>query len=114
LLEAARESIWLNTLLGDFGIQTPDPIMIHYDNESSIRLARNPVLHSRTKHISVHYHFAREQLENGAINVTYISTRDQLADLFTKPLIKPLFEHFRQGLLIISSSEALQQIELVQ
>jgi hypothetical protein len=92
-LEAARESIWLNTLLGDFGIQTPDPIMIHF---------------------SVHYHFAREQLENGAINVTYISTRDQLADLFTKPLIKPLFEHFRQGLLIISSSEALQQIELVQ
>ena len=74
LSEAAREAVWLRTLLGDYGLMSEEPILINCDNESSIRLARNPVFHSKTKHIIVHYHFAREKPDNGKINVTYIPT----------------------------------------
>jgi len=58
-----------------------------YDNLSSIQLARNPVFHTRTKHIEVHYHFIREKVLAGEIDVVYVSTiEDQAADIFTKAL----------------------------
>lgn len=107
LSEAAREAVWLRTLLGDYRLESQEPILINCDNECSIRLARNPVFHSKTKHFTVHYHFAREKLDNGEINVTYIPTGEQLADLFTKPLGKSLFEKFRNKLQILSSAEAI-------
>jgi hypothetical protein len=109
LSEAAREAVWLKALMRDLGVESKEPLMLHCDNESSIKLARNPVFHSKTKHITVHYHFAREQLESGEINVTYIPTAEQLADFFTKPLNKPLFDRFRAALQIVSSAEALER-----
>ena len=65
LSEAPREAGWLRTLLGDYGYESQEPILINCDNESSIPLAQNPVFHSNTKHITVHYHFAREKLDSG-------------------------------------------------
>ena len=53
---AACEVAWLLTLLGDWGVQVDEQVVIHCDNLSSIQLARNPVFHARTKHIEVHYH----------------------------------------------------------
>jgi hypothetical protein len=104
--EATRETVWLNTLLDDFGVKSPEPALLHCDNESSIKIARNPVFHSKTKHITVHYHFTREKLESGEIRLTYIPTGEQVADLFTKPLGRPLFEKFRTNLQVMSAQEA--------
>jgi hypothetical protein len=91
------------------GVDSEEPLMLRCDNESSIKLARNPVFHSKTKHITVHYHFAREQLESGEINVTYIPTTEQLADFFIKPLNKLLFDKFRTTLQIVSTAKALER-----
>ena len=55
--------------MSDLGVLVQGPITIHCNNESSIRLARNPIYHAKTKHISVHYHFAREKLESGEMIV---------------------------------------------
>lgn len=66
------------------------------DNQSAIRLVRNPEFHQRTKHIDVKYNFIREQQEKGRIDVKYIATEEQLADIFTKPLPGPRFAMLRE------------------
>ena len=78
------------------------------DNESSIKLSSNPVFHRRTKHIEVHYHFVREKVLSKEIELKKIHTKEQLADIFTKALEKPLFEKFREGLGLMKREHALK------
>ena len=92
---AACEVAWLQMLLGDLGIQVQVPVVIHCDNLSSIQLARNPVFHARTKHIEVHYHFVRERVLAGDIDLTYVRTDEQVADIFTKALGAEKLRRFR-------------------
>ncbi len=83
---AACEVAWLRKLLGDLGLHVDRQVVIYCDNLSSIQLARNPVFHARTKHIEVHYHFLREKVLACQIDFIYVSTEDQVADIFTKVL----------------------------
>jgi hypothetical protein len=76
----------LKRLLKDLHEEVSDPMMIYWDNLSSIQLAKNPVFHARTKHIEVHYHFIRERVLSGEVELTYVPTNRQIADIFTKPL----------------------------
>jgi hypothetical protein len=108
LSEATRETVWLQNLLSDLDASPTQPVQILCDNESSIRLAHNPVFHSKTKHIIVHYHFTREKIESGDISVAYVPTGEQRADLLTKPLGKLLFEKFRDELQICSFTKVSQ------
>jgi len=78
--------VWLRNLLGDLQVLVDNPVRIYCDNLSSIQLARNPVFHARTKHIEVHYHFIREKVLIGEIDLVFISTQNQAADIFTKAL----------------------------
>ncbi|MCO5604544.1 hypothetical protein L7F22_058711 [Adiantum nelumboides] len=80
---AACEVAWLELLLGELGIQVKRPIVIHCNNISSIQLARNPVFHARTE---VHYHFIRERVLDGSIDLTFVRTDEQVGDIFTKAL----------------------------
>ena len=83
---AACEVAWLNKLLHDFGLQVHRKVVLYCDNLSSIQLARNPVFHARTKHIKVHYHFIQEKVLSGEIDLEYVNTKEQVADIFTKAL----------------------------
>lgn len=65
---------------------------IHADNTGAIELARNPRIHDRSKHIDVHYHYTREQLELGCFKLLYVPTENNLADILTKGLPKPTHE----------------------
>ena len=65
---------------------------------SSIYLARNPVFHARTKHIEVHYHFIRERVQAGEIDLQHVSTNLQVADIFTKALGIDKLGQFASGL----------------
>lgn len=85
----------MQMLLADLGIQVQVPVVIHCDNLSSIQLARNPVFHARTKHIEVHYHFVRERVLDGDIDLTYVGTDEQVADIFTKALGAEKLRRFR-------------------
>ena len=105
LSDSARETIWLMSLLKDLGFKKLNPVTTFCENESSIKLAYNPVFISRTKHITTHYHFVREKVASGEIQVLHVPTIEQTADLLTKPLGKLLFEKFRDALQITSSKD---------
>jgi hypothetical protein len=88
--------------LRDYGYKlTKVPLLC--DNESAIRMADNPVEHSRTKHIAIRYHFLRDHQQKGDIEISYINTKDQLADIFTKPLDEQTFTKLRHELNILDS-----------
>ncbi|MCO5612236.1 hypothetical protein L7F22_066500 [Adiantum nelumboides] len=73
---AACEVAWLEMLLQYLEIQVQDPVVIYCDNLNSIELARNPVFHAHTKHIEVHYHFIKERVLDGNIDLAYVGTED--------------------------------------
>jgi uncharacterized beta-barrel protein YwiB (DUF1934 family) len=86
----------------DYGYKlTKVPLLC--DNESAIKMADNPVEHSRTKHIVIRYHFLRDHQQKGDIEISYINTKDQLADIFTKPLDEQTFTKLRHELNILDS-----------
>jgi hypothetical protein len=71
------------------------------DNESAICMTDNPIEHSRTKHIDIRYHFLRDHQQKGDIEIAYVSTHNQLADIFTKPLDDNTFSKLRNELNIL-------------
>lgn len=83
-----RESVWLRKLLKGIGCQYADTIKILIDNQSAIKLIKNPEFHKRTKHIDIRYNFIREKYESKEINVHYVPSKLQYADILTKPLCK--------------------------
>ena len=69
--------------------------MLLVDNQGAIGLAKNPVLHQRTKHIDIRYHFIRERVKGGDVQPVYVSTKEQWADLLTKALDANRIEYLR-------------------
>jgi hypothetical protein len=89
--------------LQDFQIKCSSPIPIMCDNTSAISISKNPAMHSKTKHIPIKYHFLREQVLEKKLKLEYVSSKDQVADIFTKPLPREAFESLRQKLGVISA-----------
>lgn len=95
LSQAAQECIWLEQLLNDLGVDAT-PVVILEDNQGAIAIAKNPIDHSSTKHIDIHYHYHyRECVQNGQIQLQYCPTNDMKADILTKPLTRQKFEYLR-------------------
>ena len=90
--------------LADLEVKYVDPIPLHCDNTSTISMSKNPVLHSKIKHIPIKYHFLRENVTNIVVQLNFIPSTEQIVDIFTKPLPKTQFEYLRQNLGIISFS----------
>ncbi|GJX83980.1 hypothetical protein Tco_0333461 [Tanacetum coccineum] len=96
--------------LTDYGFQF-NKIPLYCDNKSAIALCCNNVQHSRAKHIDVRYHFIKEQVENGIVELYFIRTEYQLADIFTKPLPRERFNFLIEKLGIRSmTSEMLKRL----
>ncbi|KAI3816802.1 hypothetical protein L1987_16507 [Smallanthus sonchifolius] len=83
---AAQECTWLVQLLEELHQKVTYQVKLMCDNVSAIKLAKNPVFHARTKHIEVHYHFIREKVLKGEIEMVQVGTKEQVADLFTNGL----------------------------
>eukprot|EP00253_Pinus_taeda_P011776 PITA_11776 len=86
LCAAACEVAWLYRLLQDVGEEQTEATVINCDNQSSNKLAYNPVFHKNTKHIYTQFHFLRERVQSKEICVEYCNSCDSMADIFTKPL----------------------------
>ena len=82
-------------------VQVSNPTTIFCDNISSIQLVKNPVYHTRTKHIEVHYHFACERVLSGEVKLMYVPTDRQSADIFTKPLVLNKLWQFSNALSLL-------------
>jgi len=72
--------------MSDLRFKMNAPIKIYEDNQAAICLAKNPTNHRKTKHIDLKYHFIRDQIINGKIELQYCQSTEMLADIFTKPL----------------------------
>ncbi|CAM8882206.1 unnamed protein product [Rhodiola kirilowii] len=86
LAGACGEALWLVRLLIDLGVPVSKPIYTYCDNQAALHIARNPVFHERTKHVEIDCHFVRHHVNSGFLLPAPISTVEQPADLFTKPL----------------------------
>ncbi|GKC43383.1 hypothetical protein Tco_1061105 [Tanacetum coccineum] len=82
--------LWMKSQLTDYDI-IYKKVPIFYDNINDIAISNNPVLYSRTKHIDIRYHFIRDHILKGDIELHFIPTQYQLANIFTKPLDEPTF-----------------------
>ncbi|GKE73460.1 hypothetical protein Tco_1535501 [Tanacetum coccineum] len=82
--------LWMRSQLTDYGFKF-NKIPLYCDNKSAIALCCNNVQHSRAKHIDIRYHFIKEKLENGIVELYFFRTEYQLADIFTKPLPRERF-----------------------
>ena len=91
---AAKEAIWLRTFINEIRGGEKGPLTIMGDNQGAIALAKDNKFHSRTKHIDLRYHFIREAVDEKKIAMKYIPTSDNVADIFTKALVKPKFKEF--------------------
>jgi hypothetical protein len=89
--------------LTDIQVEYDEPIPIYCHNTSVINISKNPVMHSKTKHIPIKYHFLWEQVAEKKIRVEYVGTKEQVADIFTKPLPLESFEYLHQRLGVIST-----------
>lgn len=102
---ATKEAVWLRRLLHSIGYPQKAPTPLFGDNQSAIRLVKNPEYHKRTKHIDIQYHYIREKFEAGEIDITYIHTTQQIADIMTKPLPRDKFELLRSYLPMASLND---------
>ena len=96
--------LWIKQQLSDFGVALHN-IPIFYDNTSAINITKNPVQHSRTKHIEIRHHFIRDHALKGDICIENVDTLNQLAHIFTKPLNENQFCKIRRELGMIDVND---------
>ena len=95
--------------LKDYGVSYKN-VPIFCDNESAIKIAKNPVDHPRTKLIDTRYHFLRDHVQKGEIAIDHVGTDAQLADIFTKPLDEARFCQLRRELGILELDSILWKL----
>jgi len=84
----------------DYGVKL-EKVPLYCDNTSAINLTKNPIQHSKTKHIEIRHHFIRDHIQKGDIEIMFLKTENQLVDLFTKSLARDRFNKLRIELDII-------------
>ena len=98
LTAATQDAVWLRLLLSDLKVALDEPTLLMEDNQGAIAIAKNPTSHARTKHIDIRYHFVREAMQKGTIELHYCPTKEMIADLLTKPLPRGQFEQLRSAM----------------
>nr|GEU96651.1 copia protein [Tanacetum cinerariifolium] len=95
--KGCKQALWMKQALVDYDINL-DAVPILCDNKGAIDLSKNPVLHSRTKHIEIRHHFLRDNVKKENISIEKVSSEDNIADILTKPLTREPFNLLRLGL----------------
>jgi hypothetical protein len=105
---AACQAVWLSKMLSDIQGVQPSAVKLHVDNQSAIALSKNPVFRDRSKHIDTCFHFIRECVADGKIEVEHIGTEGQVADILTKALCHVKFIELRHRLGVIKVKQVKQ------
>lgn len=98
------QAVWLRRILEAVGRNQTSPTVIYCDNSSTIKLSRNPVMHGRSKHIDVRFHFLRDLTRNETIELQHCSSKEQMADVMTKPLKLEDFVRIRGKLGVVAAN----------
>ena len=94
---------WYVQVLTEMNYTVRAPVVVHVDNQSAMRMSENDIDHDRSKHIDIKHHFVRELINNKEVALRWVTTTDQLADIFTKALVGVVFKRLRER--IMSSLE---------
>ena len=105
----ASQMVWMRRVLEQLGHVQRKSTTIMCDNSSTIKLSKNPVLHGRSKHIDVRFHFLREFANEGIIELKYCGTEEQIADVMTKPLKLESFQKYRKEMGMTRAEEGLME-----
>jgi hypothetical protein len=98
LANATAEMMWIQQLLAELRVPHAPVARLWCDNIGAKYLSANPVFHARTKHIEIDFHFVRERVAQKLLDIRFISTNDQVADGFTKPITVAKMKEFRRNL----------------
>jgi histone deacetylase 1/2 len=99
------EAMWIESVLKELRVPRQHTAILWCDNLGATYLTANPVFHARTKHIEIDFHFVRERVASGDLDVRFISTNDQLADVFTKPATRQMLQRFQSNLNLVCNSK---------
>eukprot|EP00253_Pinus_taeda_P003250 PITA_03250 len=111
---ASCEAIWLRKMLFGLFCRPLRPSVVYCDNQSCIKLMKNPVFHDRSKHIKIKYHFIRDYVQKGAVKLEYISTDEQVADILTKALPQGKHVYFRDKMGVVRNTFLILDLNLFQ
>ncbi|XP_059627472.1 uncharacterized mitochondrial protein AtMg00810-like [Cornus florida] len=89
--QAGSQLLWMQSTLTDLGLHFSMLPKLFCDNQSAIAISKNPTLHWKSKYIDIRYHFLRDKVQKGLLDITYLPTVDQIADIMTKPLLPHRF-----------------------
>ena len=103
---AMCQGVWLSRLLADLTGRSVEKFQLLIDNKSTIALSKNPVHHVRSKHIDIKYHYIRQCIEEGKVEVDHIGTDNQLADILTKALGRVRFVEMWEKLGVVAVQQA--------
>ncbi|GJT26093.1 retrovirus-related pol polyprotein from transposon TNT 1-94 [Tanacetum coccineum] len=107
--KACQQALWMKQALIDYDVRLDDvPIMC--DNKGVIDLSKNPVQHSRTKHIEIRHHFLRDNVQKGHISIEKVSSVDNIADILTKPLKRESFNYLHLGACVFTDRWRLDEL----
>ena len=99
--------VWIKHLLKGMKEEIIEPMILYYDNTSAINIPKNPIMNAKTKHIAIKYHYVRELVEDKQVKMEYVNSKEQIVDIFTKPLPKDAFEYLRGKLWVMPLSKAI-------
>jgi gluconate kinase len=102
---SCSQLVWMKQMLKEYYVEQ-DVLTLYCDNLSAIYISKNPIQHSRTKHIDIRHHFIKDLVEEKVVTLEHVDIEEQLADIFTKALDAKQFENLRGKLGILLHEEA--------
>jgi hypothetical protein len=104
-----HEAVWLHNILTYLFDHEMDPTIIHCDNQSCVKISKNPLFHDRSKHIEIKYHYIRYMVQRKEVHVEYLPTHEKIEDIFTKLLAKMKFEYFHERLSLVENASLAER-----
>ncbi|KAG8475425.1 hypothetical protein CXB51_032251 [Gossypium anomalum] len=105
LTNCVSELLWVRQLLEELGIQVSSSSVVWCDNTSTVSMAANPTHHTRVKHVEIDHHFVREKVLDGSLQINFVPSTNQVADVLTQPITSKHFTEFRNALQVLSSTD---------
>ena len=99
--------VWIKQLLKGMREEIIELVILYCDNTSVINISKNLVMHTKTKHIVIKYHYLRELVQDKEVKMEYVNTKEQIVDIFTKPLPTDAHEYLRGKLGVIPLSKGI-------
>jgi hypothetical protein len=108
MANTATDLCWLQSLLSELGVFLPTTPILFCDNIGSTYFSVNPIFHARTKHIAIDYHFVRNRVATKSLIFKFLSSKDQIADVLTKPLVAARFDFLKSYLNVFAPPSQLR------